>query len=54
MRRRDTVVVHCTSPHRDLSTSHTCNSSVFCTGQNIRKFSETTGPTEAKFIMASP
>ena len=26
--------------------------SVLCSGQNIRRFSETTGPTEAKFQVA--
>ena len=28
--------------------------SVLCSGQNIRKLSETTGPTEAKFHVAPP
>ena len=28
--------------------------SVLCSGKNIRKFSETTGPTKAKFHVVTP
>ena len=59
MRKRGTVLVHCTSPHRDLSTRKVSSLiplivSVLCSGQKIRKLYETTGPTEAKFHVASP
>ena len=47
-------LVHCTSPHRDLSTIEVnLIVSVLCSGQYIYKFSETTGPTEV-FHMAPP
>ena len=51
MRRRGAVLVHCTSPHRYISTSEVSSRyllySVLYSAQYICKFSETTGPTEA-------
>ena len=49
MRKKGTFLVHCTSSNRDLSKLIPLIVSVLCSGQNIRKFSETTGSTEAKF-----
>ena len=54
MQKRVMIFVHCTSLHRDLSTSEVnLIVSVLCSGQYISKFSETTGPTEV-FHMAPP
>ena len=55
MRRRGTILVQCTSPHRYISTSEVssryllyfCVISVLCSAQYVCKFSETTVPTEA-------
>ena len=52
MRRRGTVLVHCTSPHQYIYIPvkflvDTYYMSVLCSAQYICKFSETTKPTEA-------
>ena len=41
MQKRGTILVLCTSPHRDVSTSEVQEDtvSVLCSGQNIRKCS---------------
>ena len=58
MRRKGTVFVHCTSPHRYIYLPvkllvDTSYISVLCSAQYICKFSESTGPTEA-FHMTPP
>ena len=47
MRKRGTVLVHCTSPLPVKFLVDTSYISVLCSAQYICKFSETTGPTEA-------
>ena len=57
MQKRGTVLVHCTSPHRDLSTrkgSSWYSSCVMLWTEYSWILSKTTGPTETKFHVASP